>query len=48
MPIMRCMANGKRGYKWGNNGKCYRTIGEAMKQAKAIEASKNNNNNKRR
>ncbi len=23
MPIMRCSKNGKPGWKWGKNGKCY-------------------------
>ena len=23
MPVKRCKANGKQGYKWGNSGKCY-------------------------
>lgn len=23
MPLMRCEEDGKPGYKWGENGKCY-------------------------
>lgn len=51
MPLKRCMADGKPGYKWGDSGKCYTyTVGnessrrvakeKAMKQAAAIESSK--------
>lgn len=43
MPIMKCMSEGKPGYKYGDSGHCY--TGEdakemAMKQGKAIEMSK--------
>ena len=44
MPLMRCMKNGKRGWKWGNNGVCYTGNGareKALKQGRAIHVSKN-------
>lgn len=37
MPIIRT----KKGYKWGTTGKVYPTKKEAIRQARAIEASKN-------
>lgn len=42
MPIKRCMKNGKKGYKWGNQ-KCYtgpNAKKKAKQQAKAIKASR--------
>ena len=39
MPIMRCEKDGKQGYKWGKNGKCYVGNGarrKAAEQGKAI------------
>lgn len=43
MPIKRCQENGKEGYKWGDEGKCY--VGpnakqDAIKQGIAIEGDK--------
>lgn len=43
MPLMRCQENGKSGWKWGQNGKCYGGPGgkeKAKKQGRAIERSK--------
>ncbi len=51
MPVKPCQTNGKPGYKWGDNGKCYPyTPGDrksqtearlrAETQGRAIEASK--------
>lgn len=43
MPIMKCQADGKDGYKYGENGTCYTGSDARMKAAKqgrAIEASK--------
>ena len=43
MPVMRCQANGKPGYKWGESGKCYTGPGakaQAQRQGRAIEANK--------
>jgi hypothetical protein len=51
MPIQRCQANGKPGYKWGAEGSCYTyTEGDeaskteahnrAVTQGRAIEANK--------
>lgn len=45
MPLMKCVKNGKSGWKWGSSGTCY--IGKtgktkAAKQGAAIEASKKN------
>ncbi len=51
MPVMTCSADGKSGYKWGDQGKCYtytagdeqsRTAAEnkAKLQGRAIEANK--------
>jgi len=42
MPIMQCIKNGKRGWKYGKSGACYTGPGaraKAAKQAKAIKAS---------
>lgn len=44
MPLEWCMKDGKRGWRWGKTGKCYTgddAKKKALKQAKAIEASKN-------
>lgn len=43
MPVKRCQKDGKKGWKWGDNGKCY--VGpngksRASRQGRAIEASK--------
>lgn len=43
MPIMRCTKNGKDGWKYGKDGKCYTgkdAKEKAIKQGKAIKASK--------
>jgi len=41
MPLKRCKTStGKSGWKWGDSGKCYASKAAAMKQARAIEASK--------
>jgi hypothetical protein len=51
MPIETCELNGKPGYRWGQQGKCYTyeagndssrsaAMQRAMEQARAIEASK--------
>jgi hypothetical protein len=39
MPLIRCSVDGKQGWKWGKEGKCYLTKEEALKQAAAIKAS---------
>lgn len=40
MPIKRCsLGNGKKGYKWGNHGKCYSKRADAAKQARAAYAN---------
>tara|TARA_R100001244_G_scaffold11581_3_gene13823 strand:- start:511 stop:663 length:153 start_codon:yes stop_codon:yes gene_type:complete len=40
MPIKRCaLPKGKKGWKWGNKGKCYPTRKQAEKQASAAYAS---------
>jgi hypothetical protein len=36
MPVMKC----SKGWKWGQSGKCYPTKKEALRQGRAIEASK--------
>ncbi len=33
MPVLRCQKNGKRGYKFGNNGKCFTGSGARAKAA---------------
>lgn len=43
MPLKRCKANGKQGWKWGDEGKCYTgsdAKSKAKEQGRAIEASK--------
>ena len=43
MPIKKCQANGKKGYKFGSSGKCYSGkvgLSKAKKQGRAIERSK--------
>lgn len=43
MPVKRCSKNGKSGYKWGDEGKCYTGSGakkKAIEQGRAIEANK--------
>jgi hypothetical protein len=51
MPIYRCRRNGKSGFKYGVEGKCYtytdpaskkRAHSRAVKQGQAIEKSKGN------
>lgn len=51
MPIQSCKRNGKNGYKFGPNGKCYtyttergrlQAIEKAKKQGRAIAQSKKN------
>lgn len=40
MPIKRCsLGKNKKGYKWGNKGKCYPTRAGAEKQARAAYAN---------
>lgn len=52
MPIKNCQDNGKPGYKWGDEGKCYvyepdsedskkKAIKKALAQGVAIEVLKN-------
>ena len=43
MPLKKCSKDGKSGYKWGDQGKCYTGPGarkKALKQGRAIEANK--------
>jgi len=41
MPIKRCtLSNGKKGYKYGDSGKCYASREDALKQMRAIKVSK--------
>lgn len=40
MPLKRCQTNNKKGWKWGDSGKCYLSKQKALKQGRAIEASK--------
>ena len=51
MPIKRCtLKGGKKGWKWGDSGKCYSNKSQAEKQARAIYASgykKSGRNSKR-
>ena len=43
MPIKSCtLPNGKKGYKYGDSGKCYASRKDALRQAAAIKASQNN------
>ncbi len=40
MPIKRCKtSSGKKGYKWGNSGKCYSAKEQAVRQMKAAYAN---------
>ena len=40
MPIKRCsLGNGKKGYKWGNSGKCYDAKQQAERQMRAAYAN---------
>lgn len=50
MPVQKCVKNGKPGYRWGKEGKCYfYTLGnkqsrekakeKAIKQGKAIKSN---------
>lgn len=52
MPVQSCNQDGKPGFKWGQEGKCYtytagdkasmeRARNRAAEQGRAIEASKN-------
>lgn len=54
MPVERCQKNGKSGYRWGKEGKCYtyttgnkqsrdRAKRQAAQQGRAIEANKKAN-----
>ena len=43
MPVKKCTSGGKKGYKFGNSGKCFTGPGakaKASKQGQAINASK--------
>ena len=43
MPLKRCQADGKNGWKWGDSGKCYTGPGakeKAKEQGRAIERNK--------
>lgn len=43
MPVKRCTSGGKRGWKYGDSGKCYTGEGakaRAERQMRAIKASK--------
>ena len=45
MPLQKCTANGKNGWRWGDEGKCYtgpNAKSQAMKQGRAIEAGTHN------
>ena len=42
MPLKKCTSKGKKGWKWGNHGKCYTgkdAKRKATKQARAIYAN---------
>jgi hypothetical protein len=39
MPIKRCQTGGKKGYKYGDSGKCYLSEAKALDQMQAIKAS---------
>jgi hypothetical protein len=42
MPVMRCIKNGKSGWKYGKSGACYTGPGaraKAAKQGRAIKSS---------
>src|SRR5688572_4328086 len=43
MPIQACSIDGKKGYRWGEHGKCYvgpRARARALQQARAILANR--------
>lgn len=43
MPVRKCQINGKDGYKWGNDGKCYtgaNAKAKAEEQGRAVESSR--------
>lgn len=43
MPLKQCTSDGKSGYKWGDEGKCYTGRdgrAKALRQGRAIEANK--------
>lgn len=43
MPLQRCQKDGKKGWKWGSNGKCYTgpdAKQKAEQQGRAIEANR--------
>lgn len=43
MPVKRCQRKGKKGKKWGDQGKCYTgpdALEKAKRQGRAIEADK--------
>jgi hypothetical protein len=45
MPVKQCTIDGKSGYKYGDNGKCYTGDGareKAEEQGRAIKASQHN------
>ena len=47
MPLKQCTKDGKKGFKWGDNGVCYIGPGaraKALKQGRAIEMSKATHN----
>jgi len=42
MPLKQCTVDGKKGWKWGDSGKCYtgpQGRAKAMEQMKAIKSS---------
>lgn len=42
MPVKKCIESGKRGWKWGDNGKCYTgkdAKAKAEKQGQAAHAA---------
>jgi len=43
MPVQKCSKNGKEGYKWGKEGKCFtgpNAKEKAKEQGQAIKAKK--------
>lgn len=43
MPVKQCSKNKKKGFKYGDSGKCYTGTGaraRARKQGRAVQASK--------
>ena len=48
MPIKSCSIKGKKGYKWGNRGKCYSKRTKARKQGVAVLISQGKIKVKRR